>query len=392
MIARTHGDAAAWQAPPADGGPLSAGDRVLVGGPVDRVIALALAGSGLFAARKPDRARRRAERRRVRSAARARRRSGTIAGGTLLPITAVVLAVFLVVTIVIFGVALHKGPIDSLYFAISTALGNSTLDESNAWLKIIGVIAMLAGGALLGVLFSYLASVATTVRIEQRMGRRAEQMSGHAVVAGLGTVGYRITELLHQHGIPLAAIDRAPDDRHAEAAGATAPVLTGDVRLPENLRRAGIEDAACLFACTDSDLANIEACLQAKRLNPSIRTVARIFDHELAERLKGTFGVDAAVSATQVAASAFVGAATDERARRTFFVGDVDYVAQRIDVMSRVDAERLRELRAVGALVLAKRGEDGTAAALGPDEALEAGSVAVVTGPMKAFDLEGLEG
>src|SRR5262249_45467440 len=157
--------------------------------------------------------------------------------------------------VVLFGIALHKGPVDAVYFAISTALGNETLDQSDSWLKIVGVIAMLAGGALLGVWFSYLASVATTVRIEQRMGRQAQRLSGHAVGAGLRTVGYRVGQVPSDSGIPWTAIDRAPDDRHAEAAGANAPVLTGDVRLPENLERAGIAEAACLFACTDSDLA-----------------------------------------------------------------------------------------------------------------------------------------
>ena len=288
----------------------------------------------------------------------------------MLPITAAALVLVLLATIVVFGVALHKNPVDALYFAVSTALGNSTLDSTrNEWLKGFGVMAMIAGGALLGVVFSFFAAVATTVRIEQRAGRQAHRMSGHAVVAGLGTVGYRVGRLLHDSGIPWAGLDRAPDPRYAEAAGASAPVLTGDVRLPENLERAGIREAACLFACTDNDLANIEACLQARRLNPGIRTVARIFDDVLASRVAGTFGVDAAVSATRVAAAAFVGAATDERALRAFAVGDAAFVAFRMDVRATLSVERLRGLRSADVLVLAARGT--TVIVTGPNAAVD---------------------
>jgi trk system potassium uptake protein TrkA len=179
-------------------------------------------------------------------------------------------------------------------------------------------------------------------------------------------------------------LDRAPDPRYAEAAGASAPVLTGDVRLPENLERAGIRDAACLFACTDNDLANIEACLQARRLNPGIRTVARIFDDVLSSRVAGTFGVDAAVSATRVAAAAFVGAAADERALRPFDLGDVAYVAFREDVEPALSAERLRALRGDGVQILAVRRSDGTIEPGGVDRAIEAGTTVIVAGPAAA--------
>jgi Trk K+ transport system NAD-binding subunit len=384
-----------WQAPVARSTPIAGGAGVVAGGPQERVVSFALGGRHLFAAANAKRETARARRRRraaARASSRAARRDSGIGGATLLPVTAVVLAVFVIVSVIVFGVALHKGPVDAVYFAISTALGNETLDQSDAWLQIVGVIAMLAGGALLGVLFSYFASVATAVRIEQRMGRQAQRMSGHAVVAGLGTIGYRVGQLLHDSGIPWTAIDRAPDDRHAEAVGATAPVLTGDVRLPENLERAGIVDAACLFACTDSDLANIEACLQAKRLNPSIRTVARIFDDALAARVAGIFGVDAAVSATAVAAAAFVGAAADERALRPFQVGTVEHVALRWDVTDRVEPDRLRALRDAGVLVLARRRPDGSIEPSDEDRPIERGTEVIVAGPRAAVDASILRG
>jgi Trk K+ transport system NAD-binding subunit len=365
---------------------LHPGERVVVGGPLDRLVKLAMSGNALFAP-PPGRSARGRHRREARRERRAARSSGWVAGGTLLPITAIVLAAFLIVAVLVFGIALHKNPIDAIYFSISTALGNSTLDDSVAWLKLFGVIAMIAGGALLGVLFSYLASVATTVRIEQRMGRHASRMSGHAVVAGLGSVGYRVGKLLGDSGIAWAGLDRAPDPRFAEAAGQSAPVLTGDVRLPENLARAGIAEAACLFACTDSDLANIEACLQARRLNPSIRTVARVFDDPLAERVAGSLGIDAAVSSSQVAAAAFVGAAADERALRPFEVGGEPYVAFRVDVADAGLDRALGAARERGVVVLARQLGDGSIVpGDGPDPTARGTAAVIVAGPRSAVD------
>ena len=144
-------------------------------------------------------------------------------------------------------------------------------------------------------------------------------------------MGYRVAQLLHQLGIPTAAIDREPDPRFAGIVAEHIPVLTGDVRLREHLERAGTADARWFIACTPDDLTNIETCLSARRLNPTIRTVARIFDADLAERVGGSFGIDAAVSSSLVSASAFVGAASDERAIRAFRVGGLDYLAFRFD-------------------------------------------------------------
>jgi Trk K+ transport system NAD-binding subunit len=309
------------------------------------------------------------------------------ASATLLPAAAAILGLILVSSVVVFAVALHKNPVDALYFAVTTALGNSTLDERGSWLKIFGVTAMVAGGALLGVLFSYLASVATAHRIEERMGRQAQRLSGHAVVAGLGTVGYRVVQLLQELGVPCAAVDMSPNPRFLGALGEHTPVLTGDVRLPESLGRAGIAEAVCLFALTDDDLTNIEACLQAQRLRPGIRTIARVYDEALAERMRDAFGIEA-ISASRVTAASFVGAAVDERAARSFRAGPIELHAFRHEVITPVQAEEVAAWAGRGVHVLAIQhggdpGSDGSrnVDAAGAATTLQPGDSVIVAGP-----------
>src|SRR6266545_1230317 len=163
------------------------------------------------------------------------------------------------------------------------------------------------------------------------MGRRARRMHGHAILVGLGDVGYRVEHLLAELGVPRVGVDVTGGEAFTEVIQERTPVITGDVRAPETLQRAGVEDAVCLFALTSDDITNVGACLRARRANPRIRTVARIFDETLATRVSGTMGIDVALSATRVAASVFVDAAIDERASRTSELGNVRYLAFRHD-------------------------------------------------------------
>ena len=392
IIARS-GDRSEWRAAGLDERFDRPDERVLVGGPIRAVLGLAVRNGG-FLERKgrgwPFEALGRAlSVRRTEPGETPTERRRRIRTATLLPVVAAILAVLLVATVVLFAVVLDLGPVDAAYFAISTALGNATLDKQDAWLKVVGVVSMLMGGALLGVAFSWLAAVATSQRLEQRMGRRARELSGHAIVLGLGTIGYRVEQLLRDLGISTAAIDRDPDPRFRDAMSERTPVLTGDVRLPENLERAGVRQARWLIACTADDLTNIESCLAARSLNPSIRTVARMFDSELAERVGGSLGIDAAISTSAVAAGAFAGAATDERAFRSFRVGPDEYLAFRYGPDRTIDLSEFERWRGSHVRILAFRRGDGPARPASElTEPLQPGDSAILAGPASAIRSE----
>ena len=345
------GDGRGWMAVAGEAArePLRLGEQVLVGGPRESVLRAVTRNRGW---RKT---RRRFWNRSVKSSALRR-------PTRLLP-TAALLAAVLVASVFVFRHAMHLSSVDALYFVVTTATttgyGDISLKDTPDWVKLFGCLVMLTGGALLGILFSYLAALATAERLDETLNRRAGRLSGHVVVAGLGNLGYRVTRQLTDLGLDVAVLDLAPRPRFAETLRDRVPVLTGDASLPDSLERVSITSAAAFLACTNDDLANIQACLHARRLNPKITTVARIFDDTLAEQLPHAFAIDRALSASGAAVSAFVGAATDELALRPLALDGLTFLVGRHQTTQMLTQETLDTWRACGVRQLAFRLMDG---------------------------------
>ncbi len=352
-----------WSACTDDAAPLQPGEEVLLGGTLADVFTMALGNRPVEAPPPPEGPRRlklledSEDHVPVKSVT-----------ATLLPATALALGALLLGGSIAFGIARHLSPLEALYFTITTAWGDPGVAGSDAWQQLFGLVLMVSVGALVGVLFSHLAAVATEERMASRMHRRAAKMQGHVVVAGLGTIGYRIIRLLRQLGIPAVAIDRDADSRFVGAASSHGPVVIGDARLPEDLARAGIERAACLLAVTGDDLVNITACLQAEAFNRAIRSVARIFDDAVADSAGSALGIDSVISASRVAAPAFVGAAVDDRAARRIQLDGLRLVAVRHTFVDGPPADaELASWRAQGVQLVVVAGD--TAIVAGPAEA-----------------------
>ena len=378
VLARSS-EGGAWRAVAGDAAqePLRVGEEVLLGGPRESVLRAVTGNAGW-----------RKKRRRPFDRKRPPRAAASRHSTRLMP-TAAALAAVLVASIFVFRHALHLSPVDALYFVVTTATttgyGDISLKDTPDWLKLFGCLVMLTGGALLGILFSYLAALATAERLDETMSRRAGRLTGHVVVAGLGNLGYRVTRHLTDLGLDVAVLDLTPRPRFAETLRARAPVLAGDASLPDNLERVAVESAAAFLACTNDDLANIQACLYARRLNPKITTVARIFDDALAEQLTGAFAIDCALSASGAAVSAFVGAATDELALRPLTLGGLTFLAGRHQAEQPLLAETLAAWRASGVRVLAFRVPGGSLRApsdLAPP--CPAGTELILCGPAEA--------
>ena len=98
------------------------------------------------------------------------------------------------------------------------------------------------------------------------------------------------------------------------------PVLIDDIRSPQCLPRTNVREAAAIVCATDDDLANLNVALDARRLNPDIRVVIRLFDDDLVAKVRDTFKAEA-LSSSALAAPAMALAALDPRILHSFQVG-----------------------------------------------------------------------
>lgn len=150
----------------------------------------------------------------------------------------------------------------------------------------------------------------------------AQSMKGHVVLCGLGRVGYRVAHELLGAGVPFVAIERNPDSALVkELQEMDVPVLIGEARLEATLRKANITAAQAIIAATDDDLANFDAALTAKEINPNLRIVLRLFDDTLANKVAKAFGLPA-VSTSKAAASRLVAAALGRKVYLPVELGD----------------------------------------------------------------------
>jgi Trk K+ transport system NAD-binding subunit len=244
-----------------------------------------------------------------------------------------VMAVLGIISTVIFNRFAHLGLIDALYFTInvmtSTGFGNITIVDAPAAIKLYGAVLMLTGAAALATVYALITDAIIRAHIAG-LGDQFARMSGHVVVSGMGTVGFRIAEQLTRLGVPVVGVELREDDSFiASARQLGIPVLIADTRVPSTLQTLHIDRASCLIAATDDDVANLQAALNARASKNDIRVVMRLFDPDFAQRVQRTFKIDACYSVSSLSAPAFAAAATGLPVVATLPVGsDVLVVAR----------------------------------------------------------------
>ena len=148
-------------------------------------------------------------------------------------------------------------------------------------------------------------------------------MKDHVVLFGLGKLGLRVLQELLKLGELVVAVEKDPLNPNlafARKHGVPVRVATGrEAGILEDLNLAG---AKSLIMATDDDLANLEVAIDARKLRPEIRVVLRMFDQELAAKIKDAFDIQLAFSTSELAAPLFATASTDRRIVNSFYVGD----------------------------------------------------------------------
>ena len=218
----------------------------------------------------------------------------------------------ILVSVFVFSKGLDISLADAFYFVITTVTttgyGDISPKDASVWVKLYACLLMLLGSASIAVLYSIVTDYIVTSRLQQLVGRQRVPDSGHVVVAGIGDVGYRVVEELGRMGAKVVAIDADGAGKYIGTIRNKVPVIVGDARDHETLKRAGADRAIATIAATGDDAVNLSIGLASESLSGSGRSVLRLFDGNFAQKVQAFLKIDVAMSASRIAAPAFVSA------------------------------------------------------------------------------------
>ncbi len=239
-------------------------------------------------------------------------------------------AVLLVVMEIFFTFALHKDPLTTFYFVMTTmttvGYGDITPLDAGPLAKIASIVMMVSGVALSGIFIAFATSALTRAQWVAMQGLRQVRTHGHVIVCGSGNVGTNVIEYLMTHSKQVVVVDTTPDPWLVEASrNRHLVLLTGDATSDATLDLCNLKEARALIALTESDTANLEVTLGARARNPNLPVVMRIQDDAFARSIARQFGITTTFSTSALAAPAFAGLSRFPGSRGRIAFGDDEY-------------------------------------------------------------------
>ncbi len=305
---------------------------------------------------------------------------------------ATILVILAVGSALFFDVVAGLTPLDAVSYAITLLTGASLPADisgaaSNGALRIYAIFLSLVGAAIVAIVYAFITDALIRSRLLQTLGRRTVpgRIHDHVIVAGLGSIGYRVALGLAGRGVPVVAVEVSDEGRFISATRAAGiPVFVGDARNEDVLGELHLDTARALIAATSDDLVNLSTALNARKLRPDLRVVVRLFDPEFALRVQRGFGIRFTRSVSHLAAPAFAAAAVGSEVIATVPIGDqrvILFARLRVPEGSRLEGRLASSLGTVGALRILAVADPGSEAArwdFPDDERMDAGEEVVV--------------
>ncbi len=130
------------------------------------------------------------------------------------------------------------------------------------------------------------------------------------IVAGSDGIAVRLAEELVALGERVVVLSHAIEPRfRTRLEELDIRVLEGDARDVADLHAAGLDTAAALAIVEEDDVANLHSALAARGARADVRLVVRMFNQDLGARLETLFPDARIMSASAIAAPAFLAAA-----------------------------------------------------------------------------------
>jgi Trk K+ transport system NAD-binding subunit len=210
----------------------------------------------------------------------------------------------------------------------------------------------------------------------------------HFVVIGVGKVGYQVIKQLLELRETVVAIEMASGSPLlGELFDKGVPVVQGNARMASVLEQAGVRQARAVLVTTSDDLTNLDAAITARDLNREAKIVIRLFDETLAVKVAGAFAMPT-ISTSQVAAPAFVAAATGRKIYQGFqLAGEyVHLTDMTIRPKGRLVGQSVGEVQSDKRInIVMQQGAGGVHVNPDPEIVLEPGDTILVIAPMEAL-------
>lgn len=202
--------------------------------------------------------------------------------------------------------------VDSFYFVTATittvGYGDFNFSSASIAMKIFGVFLMLGGATSLAVLFSVVADTLLSEKFSSLFGGHSVPRKDHVILVGGGNIGIRIAEHFTTNQTPLVVIENDKAGRFPADIKRKVAVVEGDPRNEGTLAKANVETSKAILMVSDDDIGNLSVGLAAQSLATDIKTIARIFDADLGEKLQKKLAIKKILSVSSIAAPYFVAA------------------------------------------------------------------------------------
>ena len=219
-------------------------------------------------------------------------------------------SLFLLAAVTFFHFYEHLSWIDSFYFVIVTAAsvgyGDINLAASNAASKLAGIFLIIISTVSIWMIFSLTIDTLLKKRIQHAMGRKKYGFKNHVIVCGLGRLGYFIVEELLRKNEKVIVIEQNENSNHIDYFRQMgAEIYVGDARLPKVMNDVNVVNAKALISVISNDSLNLEIGLNARSQHANVKLILRIFDDQMAEKIKDYLKIYHTLSASAIADDIF---------------------------------------------------------------------------------------
>jgi voltage-gated potassium channel len=222
-------------------------------------------------------------------------------------------------------------------------------------IELVGIGTLFYGFATVAEFF--VSGQLSGVLAERRAQKMIDSYNDHYIICGFGRVGRQVARDLRLAGAGYVVIDDNPDNREA-AAAEDSLFVESSAADDDVLIEAGIERAAGVIACVDSDAENIFIVLSARQLRSDILIIARAAREESEKKLLRA-GADRVISPYKTSGRAMARVALHPQVSDA--VVGADYRMEEIEVSAACEGagKSIDDVR--GRSVIVALGRPGTA-------------------------------